>query len=133
MSDNVHALAALRDAEMFAVKHLPLEVIPQFIKRSDDRPKRPAAVMAEETFDVLKEKKAWSLGRGQSRDLEEESASRIAETSPSASKRESLTRKSSADKVDLRHRPRFDASDVAVWSVLREVAPVYLERVSVDL
>ncbi len=32
MSDNEHALPVLGDAEILAVKHLPLEVVPQFIK-----------------------------------------------------------------------------------------------------
>ena len=45
MSDNEHSFPILGDAEILAVKHLPLEVIPQFIKRFDDGLKSEAKII----------------------------------------------------------------------------------------
>ena len=45
ISDNIHPIAGLRDAEILAVKHLPCDIVPQFIQRVEDCLKRPARVM----------------------------------------------------------------------------------------
>jgi len=36
MADNVHPFPILGDFVILAVKHLPLDVVPQLIKRSDN-------------------------------------------------------------------------------------------------
>jgi hypothetical protein len=54
MSNNEHALPPLGDAVIFAVKYLPLAVIPQLIQRFEDCSECPALVVAKETFDVFK-------------------------------------------------------------------------------
>ena len=45
ISDNVHPIAGLGDAEILAVKHLPRDIVPQLIQRAEDGRKRPALVM----------------------------------------------------------------------------------------
>ena len=45
MSDNKHSLPVLGDSVIFAVKHLPLAVIPQLIKRGDDGKERVSFVV----------------------------------------------------------------------------------------
>ena len=58
MSNNEHALPVLRDSVILAVKHLPLQIIPQLNKRSEDCGEGCTAVVAEEAFDIFKEKQA---------------------------------------------------------------------------
>ena len=53
ISDKVHPLAGLRDAEIFAVKHLPFHTIPQSIQRMEDGRKRPASVMVKQAGYVM--------------------------------------------------------------------------------
>jgi hypothetical protein len=45
MSDNEHSFPILGDSEILAVKHLPLDVVPQFIKRGDDGVERFSVVV----------------------------------------------------------------------------------------
>lgn len=45
ISDNEQAFSGLGDTEILAVKHLPCDIIPQFIQRTEDRCKCPAFVM----------------------------------------------------------------------------------------
>ena len=55
ISDKVHPLAGLRDAEIFAVQHLPFHTIPQSIQRMEDGRKRPASVMVKQAGYVFKQ------------------------------------------------------------------------------
>jgi hypothetical protein len=99
MSDNDDPLPVLGNAEIFAVKHLPLEVIPQFIQRLEDCSKRPAFVVIEEPFDVFKKQIFGSVMLRDSGNFEEESSASVFHTSPLPSDTESLARKAATDKV----------------------------------
>ena len=61
MSDNEDALPVLRDSVILAVKHLPLDVIPQVIKRGDDSGNGTPFIVRKYPSDVFKENIAWSL------------------------------------------------------------------------
>ena len=80
MSDNEDALAVLRNPEILAVKHLPLDVVPQAIKRTDDDGERAPFIVREKPFDVLKEQKAWSFGFDNPSDVKEERTARVFES-----------------------------------------------------
>jgi hypothetical protein len=56
MSDNEDSLSVLRDPEVFAVKHFPLDVIPQAIQCGEDSGESSPLVVREKPFNVLKEK-----------------------------------------------------------------------------
>ena len=55
MSDNEHTLPILGDSKVFAVKHLPFSVIPQFIQGSDNGLECIPPIVIEESFDILEE------------------------------------------------------------------------------
>jgi len=55
MPDNEHSFPIVGDSEILAVKHLPLEVIPQLIKRFDDGLKSEAKIVREKPFNVFKQ------------------------------------------------------------------------------
>jgi len=55
MSDNEHSLPILGNPEVFAVKHLPFDMIPQFIQDSEDCAEGSPLVVAEDSLDILKE------------------------------------------------------------------------------
>jgi hypothetical protein len=101
MSDNEHPLPILGNSEILAVKHLPLEVIPQPIKRSDDGMKCLTLVVWKQSFDVLKQQKTGSFILGDPADLEEESSPCVLKSSSLSSDRESLARKSSAEQFEV--------------------------------
>ena len=48
ISDKIHPFAGLGDAEIPAVKHLPLHTIPQSVQRMEDCRKRPPFVMGKQ-------------------------------------------------------------------------------------
>ena len=55
MSDNEHSLPVLWHSVIFAVKHLPLTVIPQLINRGDDGAESFSVVMTEQSFNIFKD------------------------------------------------------------------------------
>ena len=61
MSDNEDPLPVLGYSVVLAVKHLPLQVIPQVIKRGNDRVKGASPVVAKESFNVFKDKMTGSF------------------------------------------------------------------------
>lgn len=75
ISDNIHALSGLGDSEILAVKHLPCDIVPQFIQRREDGRKSPALVMRQQSGNIFKQQKRWSFNGGNSGDLKKESAS----------------------------------------------------------
>lgn len=114
ISDNEHPFPILRDAEILAVKHLPLKVIPQFIKRGDDGLESSSSVVVGESFDVLKENKARLLGFEYSCDFKKESASGVVEPPPFSSHAESLARESSTEHVEVWEFVGIDFGDVSI-------------------
>jgi hypothetical protein len=55
MSDNEHSLPVLGHSVILAVKHLPLQVIPQLIKRGDDGSESLSVVMTQKSFNIFKD------------------------------------------------------------------------------
>jgi hypothetical protein len=102
MSHNEHPLPTLGNAEIPAVKHLPLRIVPQLIKRGDDRAEGSAFVVKEKALNVLKQTKARPLAGKDASDLEEESSSSIFETQSSPGDRERLARKAADQEVKVR-------------------------------
>lgn len=77
MSDNEYPFPVLRDTIILAVKHLPLEVIPQLIKRLDDGFERLPLLVTEKPFYVFKQEKLRPLSVKQSEDIKEDGATGI--------------------------------------------------------
>ena len=84
ISDNVDALTVLRYSVVAAVEYLPLEVIPQFIKRGDDGSESVPMVMAGEAFDVFEDEESGFFGFDDSGDVEEEGSAGVAEAGASS-------------------------------------------------
>ena len=97
ISDNVHAVSRLGNAEIFAVKTLPFHAIPQSVQRVEDCRKCPAVVMIDETHHVLKKQIRRLPGFSQAGQFKEESAARISESFSGSCNAESLARKSAAE------------------------------------
>ena len=49
---------------ILAVKHLPCDIVPQVIQRTEDGCKSPAAVMRQESGNILKQQKCRSFSGG---------------------------------------------------------------------
>ena len=113
MSDNKHSFSVLWDPEIFAVKHLPFRIIPHGIQRLQDFGKGFSFIMAEKSFDVLKQKHPRLLNFKNPCDFKEESSARIFESLPFASQAESLTREAGGKQVMVWDGFRFDFGDVA--------------------
>ena len=75
----------MRDAEIFAVKHLPFHTIPQSVQRMEDGRKCPALVMAEQAGYVLQQEIRRVPGCNQPGNFKEQSASGVCEASPLSS------------------------------------------------
>ena len=71
----------MRDAEIFAVKHLPFHTIPQSVQRMEDGRKCPALVMAEQAGYVLQQEIRRVPGFNQPGNFKEQGASWVCEAS----------------------------------------------------
>jgi len=94
MSDKKQPLAVLWDAEMSAVKHLPLDVIPQFIKRGDDRLESAASVMRQKSLDVFKKKSARAFGTQNPREFKEKRSADVSKAKAPSRRQRKLDRES---------------------------------------
>ena len=112
ISDKVYPLSGLRDAEIFAVKHLPFHTIPQSVQRMEDCRKRPAPVMVKQAGYVFKEQIRRSFCRSQPGNFKEQGTSWVLESSAVSSNRKRLAGKSSADEVEVGHIMGVGVSDV---------------------
>ena len=93
----------MRDAKIFAVKHLPFHSIPQSVQRIEDRRKRPAAVMIKQAGYVFKQQIARLPGFSQAGKLKEEGAAGVSEAAAFSSTAEALARKTAAEQVEAGH------------------------------
>nr|WP_232235133.1 MULTISPECIES: hypothetical protein [Frankia] len=109
MGHNEDALTALGHAEMRAVQHLPLAVIPSGIQTVEDGPERPPAIMREKPADIFKEKVRRPVVAGQPQDFKEQGASQVREPAPLSGEAEGLAGEAGADEV---MRGDFSGSDV---------------------
>src|SRR5699024_7488771 len=101
ISDKVHPLAGLRNAEIFAVKHLPFHTIPQSIQRMEDGRKRPASVMVKQAGYVFKQQIRRSFCRSQPGNFKEQRTSWVGKPSTVSSNRKRLAGKSPAQQVEV--------------------------------
>lgn len=124
MSDNEHAGAGLGHSEALAVKHLPLDIIPQLPQGFEDDPESESIVGREQTLDVLKEKHLRSLSPSDSAYLVKYRPASVLEAPPLSSDREALARKSRTEAVVIWDFPRINPSNVSCRR--------FLEAVSVD-
>ncbi len=81
MSDNEHSFPTLGHAEILAVAHLPLHVVPQVMKRREDRAEGPLLIVSKQSCDVFKEKQVRSFGVGDPAKIEEQSSASVLESS----------------------------------------------------
>jgi len=112
ISDKVHPLAGLRDAEIFAVKHLPFHTIPQSIQRMEDGRKRPASVMVKQAGYVFKQQIRRSFCRSQPGNFKEQGTSWIGKSPTVSSNRKRLTGKTSAQEFEVGDIARIGFSDI---------------------
>ena len=115
MSDNEHPFSVLWNPEILAVTHLPLEVIPQVIKRGEDDAEGASSVVTEESFDVLKEAILRLSIFEYPSDVKKERASCVVKSPSIACHREGLAGESSNKEVVL--------GDVACWDC-SNISPV---------
>ena len=135
ISDKVHPPAGLRDAEIFAVKHLPFHTIPQSIQRMEDGRKRPASVMVKQAGYVFKQQIRRSFCRSQPGNFKEQRTSWVGKPSTVSSNRKRLAGKSPAQQVEVGHFIGVGFSDVLTepLSFRIEQSPVALVGIFVDL
>lgn len=133
MSDNVDPLSVLGDSVIFAVSNLPLQVIPQLIKRGDDGLKSEPTVMAEKPFNVLKDEISRPLRSQYSRKVKEERPSGIFKSLTLSSDAESLARESSDEEVEVGKRVCVDFGDVSIVLMFWEMRFVNAVRMPINL
>lgn len=112
ISDKVHPLAGLRDAEIFAVKHLPFHTIPQSVQRMEDGRKCPALVMAEQAGYVLQQEIRRVPGFNQPGNFKEQGATWVCEASSLSSQGKRLAGKPAAEQVEIGQSGGICCSDV---------------------
>ena len=112
IADKVHPAARLRDAEIFAVKHLPFHTIPQSIQRMEDGRKCPALVMAEQAGYVLQQEIRRVPGFNQPGNFKEQGASWVCEASSLSSQGKRLAGKPAAEQVEIGQSGGICCSDV---------------------
>lgn len=132
MSEDIYALPVLGDAEILAVKHLPLEVIPQVIQRLEDDAEGSSAVVAEEPLDVLKEHVATAHMSKQPLDFKEERTAGVSKPFPLAGDGKGLARKSSTDEIKVWEGCGVDGGDVTKWGMGRKVMGINGSGMLVD-
>lgn len=132
MSDNEHALAVLGDTEILAVKHLPLQVVPQLIQRGEDSAERAPLMVSEKASDVLKKQKPWLFRPSNPRDLKKENATGIAESRAHAGNGEGLAGETAAQEIEVGETAGVDTGDVAEGPVVGKPSPVEGGGVLVD-
>lgn len=84
ISDKVHPASGLRDAEIFAVKHLPFRKIPQSVQRMEDGRKRPAAVMVKQSGNVFKQQIRRLSGFSQPGNFKEQRTAWVGKSTPAS-------------------------------------------------
>ena len=132
MSDNVHSLPVLGDAEILAVTHLPLEVIPQLIKRGDHGTESSSLVVAEKSLNVFKDEMSRPFTPQYSCKVIEKSPSGIIEPQSFSSDAERLARESSDQEVEVGESISVDCGNVSVAPVAGEVSFIGCDCVLVD-
>ena len=85
ISDKIHPFAGLGDAEIPAVKHLPLHTIPHSLQRMEDGRKRPPFVMVKQSGNIFKQQIPRLSGFSQPGKLKEQGPSRVPKSSAPAS------------------------------------------------
>jgi hypothetical protein len=80
----------LGDAKICAVKHLPCDIVPQVIQRTEDGRKCPAAVMVKQSGNIFKKQILRFFNGGNPCDLKEKRSSGIFKASPLSSNRKAL-------------------------------------------
>ena len=99
---------------VFAVEYLPLDVIPQLIKGSEDGSESFPFVVGEEPFDVFEDEVFGFAGFENAGDVEEEGSSCFVKASACAGDRECLAGKATNEKIELWKGMRIDSGGVAV-------------------
>lgn len=112
ISDKIDPAAGLRNAEIFAVKHLPLHKIPQSVQRMEDGRKRPATVMVKQAGNIFKQQIRRSFCRSQPGNFKEQGTSWIVESAPVSSNRKRLAGKSSTQEFKVGDVTRIGFSDI---------------------
>ncbi len=131
MSDNEHPFPILWDTEILAVKHLPLEVIPQAIKRFDDDVEGLPAVVAEESFDVLKDKTTGPSLIENPCDVKKERTPGIEKSQSLSGNREGLAGESSDKTVELRKLVCSNGGDVSSVDGVFKVVVINISGVAI--
>jgi hypothetical protein len=100
-ANNVHAAALLGDSKLFAVKHTPRDVIPEFIQRLEYDGEVSSSVASEKAMHVFEDKGSWAASSNKPHKLVKES--RLAPSKPSpwphSSQREVLAWESSGPNI----------------------------------
>ena len=114
ISDNDDPLPALWDSVILAVKHLPLTVVPQLIKRSDDGFESCSVVVTKQSFDIFEYKESWRFSPQYSRKVKEERPSGILEATSLSCDAKCLTREATHQDVEVWEFCCVDVRDVSI-------------------
>ena len=112
ISDKVHPFSGLGDSEIFAVKHLPFQTIPQSVQRMEDGRKRPASVMVKQAGNIFKQQIRRSFCRSQPGNFKEQRTSWIGKSSTVSGNRKRLAGKSAAQQVEVGDAVWIGFSDI---------------------
>lgn len=132
MSDNEHALPVLGDSVILAVKHLPLKVIPQLIKRGDDGSESLSVVVAEKSFNVFKNAELRLFCSQYSRKFKEHRPSGIFKATSLPCDRKCLARKATDKEVEVGEFFCVDFGDVSIVVMCWKVFLINVGGVFVD-
>jgi hypothetical protein len=132
MSDNVHSLPVLGDAEIFAVKHLPFDAIPQFNKRGDDGLESSSIAMSEKAFDVLQDEMPGAFDPQHPGEVKEQRPPAVLESSPLAGEWEWLAGKAADQHIEVRQGIGLDCCRVPEGAVIGKSVSIDLDCMLVD-